>query len=276
MRYIFSSFMLSAMIFLGGCGSSSVDHYVKDENTTTRLEDKGMYLAPYLQETGLKLLIPLYIYPSDTSIDWRRLIDFKQTNQEIEIIVIVNPNNGVFSVADAHYVQGIRDLIAADIKVIGYVYTGYAKRDIYEVEADIEAWSTIYKEEGVSGIFFDETSTNALDLEYYRILSEYARGDDLNFVVLNPGTKTDRTFITSAIADIIVSYEHTYDKFTRVTDWNTPEGNTSLAMMIYDMNDTAMVQTVQKAVDEHFEYIYFTENPSASRWDTLSKYLGEY
>ncbi|HHB95107.1 MAG TPA: hypothetical protein ENK88_08180, partial [Campylobacterales bacterium] len=193
------------------------------------------------QKEDLKILIPLYSYPSKDSqyneIVWQKLIDIQNSHPNAEIVAIVNPNNGNFREKDANYSDGIKKLIEAKIKVVGYVYTKYGKRDTTEVVDDIEAWSNIYKADGVSGIFFDETSTNSSDLTYYTNLSNEARTRELDFVILNPGITTDPAYIDSGIANIVTSYENPNRELLEnpPATYNTPSQTTELSLLIYEM-----------------------------------------
>ena len=259
-------FLFISMFLAEGCGGTG--SFGLDANTTA----KEVYLEPYLKKNGLKLLIPMYVYPTPSSVEWKKLIDFKKAYPHIEIITIINPSNGHFSKPDSNYEQIVQKLVDANIKVIGYVYTKYAKRDIKEVQADIDAWMQFYRHFGVNGIFFDEADSNSKNLPYYKKLSEYARGDGFNMVVLNPGTTVDSAYVDANIADIIVNYENPYGDLSHTTTWNTPTKNTSLAMLVYGVDDNKVGETVQKAVDNNIGYIYLTD-ANKLPWNTISKYL---
>ena len=227
---------------------------------------------------NLKILIPLYSYPNwyDDNYTWQKLIDLKNRYKECEIIAIVNPNNGVFDSKNSDYERGIKDLINAKIKVVGYVYTSYGSRDKDDVKSNIDAWANIYKSDGVSGIFFDEVSTNKDDLNYYQDISNYAREKELNFIILNPGITTDQIYIDSNIANIVVSYENDYNSFTNnpPSKYNKPSQNTKLSLLIYEMDKNRVKELAKKAREHKFKYIYFTEDGTdGNPWDSISKYL---
>ncbi|NOZ89949.1 MAG: hypothetical protein GXO60_01545 [Epsilonproteobacteria bacterium] len=230
------------------------------------------------QKEDLKILIPLYSYPDLDKEDsiWQQLIDTKNSYPDIEIVAIVNPDNGHFSEQDSSYSRGIQDLINGGIKVVGYVYTSYAKRDKQDVIDDIEAWREFYKEDGVSGIFFDETSTNSDDLDYYTTLSNEAKNRELDFIILNPGITTDQDYIDFGIANIVVTYENSNRELLEnpPTSYNQPTQTTELSLLIYEMEDDNVDDLISFAREHQFEYIYFTEDGfDGNPWDSISEYF---
>jgi len=232
------------------------------------------------QKEDLKILIPLYSYPDLTQENsiWQKLIDTKKANPNIEIVAIVNPSNGHFREKNSEYTDGIQALVEANIKVVGYVYTKYGKRDSQDVIDDIEAWEEFYKAEGVSGIFFDETSTDANLLNYYSNLSSEARSRDLKYVILNPGITTDQSYVDSGIADLIVSYENPNEELISnpPATYNRPTESTELSLLIYEMEDDNVDDLISFAREHKFSYIYFTEDGfDGNPWDSISQYFDD-
>ncbi len=230
------------------------------------------------QKEDLKILIPLYSYPNwyEEEYLWQDLINIKQQYSDIEIIAIVNPSNGHFQEKNSDFTQGIKDLIDANIKVVGYVYTQYGNRDTQEVVEDIEAWRNFYQEDGVSGIFFDETSTNPDLLNHYSNLSNEARNRNLSYIILNPGTTTDQSYIDSGIANLVVSYENPDRQRVEnpPSNYNTPSATTELSLLIYEMEDNNVDDLIGFAREHQFSYIYFTEDGfDGNPWDSISQYL---
>ncbi len=230
------------------------------------------------QKEDLKILIPLYSYPDlgqENSI-WQKLIDTKKANPNIEIVAIVNPSNGHFREKNSNFSQGIKELVDANIKVVGYVYTKYGKRDTQDIIDDIEAWREFYKEEGVNGIFFDETSTKSNLLNYYGNLSSEARSRDLKYVILNPGITTNQSYVDSGIADLIVTYENPNNELLSnpPATYNTPTKTTELSILIYEMENDNVDNLISFAREHKFSYIYFTEDGSdGNPWDSISQYF---
>ena len=227
------------------------------------------------------ILIPLYSYPNwydgkDKYI-WQKLINLKKFHPNVNIIAIVNPNNGDFDNKNSDFVKGIQDLVEAKIQVIGYVYTSYGNRNIKKIKENIDNWNKFYKNYGVKGIFFDEVSTDVKNLNFYKEISDYAKSKGLNFIVLNPGITIDKEYITSNIANIIVSFESPYKELiaSPPSTFNTSTNHTKLALLVYDMPDdpNKIDQLYNFFKNHNFDYFYFTEDDSSNPWDTISKYL---
>ena len=231
------------------------------------------------QKEDLKILIPLYSYPNwydGENYMWQQMLDLQSTYPNAEIVAIVNPSNGEFTEKNSDYTKGIQDLVSANIKVVGYVYTKYANRATETVVDDIEAWSTYYKEEGVSGIFFDEVSTDSSDLAHYSNLSSEAKTRGLDFVILNPGTTTDQAYIDSGIANVVVSYENPNRELLEnpPATYNTATTSTELSLLIYEMEDDTVDDLIAFAREHKFSYIYLTEDGfDGNPWDSISTYF---
>jgi len=236
-------------------------------------------LKDYLnnQKEDLKILIPLYSYPNwyASGYPWKKIIDIKAKYPDIDIVAIVNPNNGNFTAANSDYTRGISDLIKANIKVIGYVPTDYGNRDVQLAVNNIEAWKTFYKEEGVSGIFFDETPTDINMLDYYTTLTNEARSRGFDFTILNPGVTTNQHYIDSGIASLVVTYENSYDLLTNHPPlaYNKPTKKTEISLLIHTMESNNVDNLITFARAHEFGYIYFTEDVLGNPWDTVSKYF---
>ena len=239
-------------------------------------------ITPYLRKHHLSLLVPLYSYPAGKGFKyWKKLIKYKKNHQDINIIVIANPNDGDFRSANRDYVRAIKLLISAHIKVIGYVYTEYTNRSIYDIKDNVDAWSKFYKKFGVSGIFFDEISSKHQKLHFYKKLSAYARSKGFNFIALNPGVTTDSAYINSHIANLVVSFERPYSDVVYASEddaWNTPNDKTSLGLLVYGVDDdvNGLQNSINLAIQHNFKYVCFiTDGIKNIRWTTLSTYMNK-
>jgi len=242
-------------------------------NNTTQEEEEE-------EETQaqLKLLIPLYAYP-DIQIEestWQKLINLKEEYPEVEIMAIVNPENGHFSEENPDYTEGISKLIDAGIRVMGYIYTQYATRDTQAIINDLDAWQSIYQSLGIEGIFFDEASTDSQYIDYYQNLSTEARNRGFDYIILNAGITTDQSYIDSGLANLVVTYETTDQERIEnpPSTYNTPSTTTELSLLIYEMETDHVDELIDFAREHQFSYIYFTEDGfDGNPWDSISIYL---
>ncbi len=153
---------------------------------------------------GPQILIPLYDYPgSPLATFWTDVIAAAPTTG----IIIGNPASGPGTSADPNWVAAFAAAHDAGITVVGYVFTSFGARAAADAEADIAMWETLY---GITDIFFDEVSTSAADIPYYRGLISYVRGGSRTAtVVLNPGTIPDQGYFSTG-ADVICVCEDAY------------------------------------------------------------------
>lgn len=134
--------------------------------------------------------VPLYTYPTDSS--WSSVIQAKQAYPNVPFIAVINPNSGPGASSDSNYVTGIKNLQAAGIEVLGYVYTSYSSRSTSSVEADVNTYNSWYH---VNGIFFDEMSNVAGYETYYSTVSSYAQSLGMSATIGNAGTAVPTSYI---------------------------------------------------------------------------------
>jgi spherulation-specific family 4 protein len=147
--------------------------------------------------------IPLYTYPTDSS--WTAVIQAKHAYPNVPFIAVINPNSGPGSSQDSNYVQGIKNLQAAGIEVLGYVATGYAANSISSEESQVSKYHSWYS---VNGIFFDEMSNSGTTASYYSTLDSYVHSLIPGSTTMgNPGTSVPTSLIGTL--DILCIYEGT-------------------------------------------------------------------
>ncbi|KAF8066774.1 Spherulation-specific family 4 [Lyophyllum atratum] len=208
------------------------------------------------------VIFPLYIYPGDNCAAWAPLISSISTHRTLQFQIIVNPASGpgaANSQPDTNYqacVAQLRTTGAANgnnVKILGYVATGFGNRAVSAVTADIDTykgWTAAYRPEG---IFFDEAATAASFLTNYQTFSARVKTDfgSTGYVVLNPGTVPASTGYFS-IADIVVTFEGFYSDFS-ASDIPVSTATPALkqAAIIHDgptQVNVATVQTLTKTI----------------------------
>ncbi|KAL4737830.1 Spherulation-specific family 4 [Aspergillus similis] len=246
-----------------------------------------------------KVFVPLYVYPAPGA--WDPLVNVITAHPDVNFTVVVNPGSGPGPnpLPDRNYTQEIPRLTAHDnVRVLGYVATTYAKRNISSVRSDIEtyaAWPTISANPklAVRGIFFDETPQqyNASDLAYLEELTSVVKtttglGPD-HFVFHNPGVVPDSRYLSTA--DSTVVFEATYDTFqerdgARLFE-EIPDSNRSqLCAVVHSLPDSVegsglreFVKQVRRVADEIF-VTHLSTNYYASfgdKWDDFVSLMAQ-
>lgn len=166
----------------------------------------------------MAVALPLYIYPSASA--WAPIIDAVAKFPDTTFGLIINPSDGPGgSVPDSSYIQYVSQLNSySNVDLFGYVYTSYGKRDIADIEADVNSyaqWANYTKADiHMSGIFLDEAPSDTTYVDYISNVSYYAKsimtkGD---YVWINPGTPVSEDFYD--VVDFVNAIENTYDYWT--------------------------------------------------------------
>ena len=263
------------------------------EGGQTGSATQTIYLRP--QPGPLEILVPAYFYPSATS-DWNALTASAIAHPSVAITAIMNPNNGIFSSADANFTRATTQFVEAGGTVLGYVYTRYGKgsRSIADIKANIDKYLQFYGRERISGIFLDEMASETSKLDFYREIYRYIKGIDPSLrVVGNPGLIPTAGY--AGIADTLVSFEGTaadYAKYDPRTQnaWLYTYTNRTQAMLTHNTATcSAMQGAVQAAAsarnnagwvyatEREFNYATGVGNPWAALptyWDALVQTVG--
>jgi hypothetical protein len=233
------------------------------------------------------MLYPLYRYPNwyDGSYIWDHIAD---ANDRIDITAIINPDNGPGGINDPNsdYVQGLNDLVAGNVNMIGYVYSSYGSRNIDEVKADIDKWYTNYvltpgTGTVISGIFLDEASTlpSQAVLGYYDELYHYIKNlAGFDTVILNHGTYAPEAYMQ--LADVNVIHENDYQSWldykpdSYIDDYSDDH---FAALLHSTSSESDMIDAIDLALVRGIGHIFITaedmlSNPDDNHYNNLPSY----
>ncbi len=127
------------------------------------------------------LSIPLYTYPGPTDTTWSAVLSAKLANWKVPFIVTMNPNSGPGSSSDAMYASAVKKLQEAEIKVLGYIATGYGKVPESSIQSQISSYVSWYD---LNGFFFDQLASSDSFVTYYNDLAVMSAP---RFTIGNPG-----------------------------------------------------------------------------------------
>jgi Spherulation-specific family 4 len=256
---------------------SNVSNYLQQSRTNTLIQEVVMNRSS--DRPKLQILLPLYIYPNWYAKDkyvWKQVT---LAAKKVSIVVIINPNNGPNGAPpNLDYQQGIKDLHQAGIKIIGYVPSTYAKRDLQAVKADIDVYLKDFK---LDGIFIDEAASTEDKFTYYQQLYRYIKSttSSPNQVIINPGTDIAEIYFQQPVADVTVTFEN-YQKVW--TNYRPPKYAKSYASHYFaalihtTANRQLMKSTLDRVVKNNFGYIYITNDSidtvDRNPWNSLPEY----
>ncbi|MEW9898985.1 spherulation-specific family 4 protein [Chitinivorax sp. PXF-14] len=225
------------------------------------------------QAAALEVLVPAYFYPAAGDSNWPRLT---QAAKKVPVVAILNPNSGPGSRLDTAYLSAVQSLRTAGGKVIGYIPTGYGKRSLSSVTAQIEKYLAWYP---VDGIFLDEMANQATSakLNYYQAIYQYikARNPALR-VIGNPGINTAEIYASLPAADTLVVYESTggaYPSYVQ-SAWNQAAAYTPsrFAELVYAATD--LNAAMSRAAKQKTGMLYVTNRGAngSDPWSGLPAY----
>jgi hypothetical protein len=238
-------------------------------NTQTATVGFSVSIAPTPDpEPTTGAYVPLYMYPGGTGwTHWQKVIDAKNAHPSVPVVTSINPSSGVGSSKNTAFVNGITKLKAADITVIGYVYTDYGSRDINAIKSEISKYKDWYN---VDGIMFDEMSNSAGKIEYYRQLDDYAKSIGMTYTKGNPG------------ADIAEGYIGTLDNFSirettslgslsSLAGWHTEYDKSNFSFCVYAQ--PSLNTTYVKDSAKYVSLMYITNDSGGNPYDTVPPYF---
>ncbi|KAJ7928216.1 Spherulation-specific family 4 [Mycena leptocephala] len=185
----------------------------------------ALILRPVVALVSNGVIFPLYIYPdlvfNDGCAAWTPVFTAVTANPTLPFLIVINPNSGPGSAntqPDTNYQSCIASLKShANVRVIGYVATGFGGRSSSAVTTDIATygqWGAAYRP---TGIFFDETEATTQFVSLYQSYATSVHSGPLGssaFVMFNPGVAPVTAFYT--FADLVVSIENFYSSVSQL------------------------------------------------------------
>jgi len=152
------------------------------------------------------VMVPLYVWPEADQTTgghtWDPLFEAAGKHPDVQFQIVINPSSGPGDSCPPPDYKTVLDRINSDefdnIKTLGYVATGYADKEVSEVNKEVEmyvSWSAACGDKGVTksvdGIFFDEAAykDDPEDIQTVKDVVEHATEVIPNSIIhLNPGT----------------------------------------------------------------------------------------
>ncbi|MEU5126908.1 spherulation-specific family 4 protein [Streptomyces mobaraensis] len=173
-----------------------------------------------------RLLVPLYVHPAVDPGAWAALLRAAPALRG----VVLNAADGPGRRPDPAFRTAAGRLRDAGVPVLGYVDTGYGRRPLRAVLADVRRHRGWY---GVDGVFLDQVPTAPEFLTRYRRLAVCARALGCRTVVFNHGTHPDPGY--ARIADLLVTFEGDWEAYRRagVPDWTRTHLPSRFCHLVY-------------------------------------------
>lgn len=211
--------------------------------------------------------MPLYAYPTDGTT-WTDLAAAAKAHPSVEVVAIINPDSGPGAAADPVFSDGIAALQAANVRVVGYVATGYGSKSMYVVNAETDKYALYYP--GLDGMFFDEMSSDEADVSKYSNVGAHAGGAIGGITIGNPGTSVPIALLTTM--ERVVVYENPGQPAAAEIAAATKDSNAAKFVILpYGVStlDAAFVAEART----HARCIYVTNDVEPNPWDSLPPYF---
>ena len=183
-------------------------------------------------------------------------------------MAVVNPASGPGTAASSSYMTGISQLIAAGIKVIGYVPTTYGARNPADVQADMKRWRSLYP--SVTGIFLDEMQNKAGAEAYYKSLTSFAKSNGFDMTMGNPGSDSVPSYVGTV--DLMFVYENAgLPSEERLAGWHASYDKRNFGIIPHSV--PSMSRTFIATAKKYAGYIYLQNDTMPNPWDTVPPFF---
>jgi hypothetical protein len=181
----------------------------------------------------------------------------------------------------------------ANMGILGYVHTSYAKRALAAVQAEVDLYARCYAPPLLTGIFVDEASSDCADLAYYEALAAHIRAAvgggaapasasaaapapaSTSAVVLNPGAPSNECFLAKA-ADVLVTFEGSVADYASYVPaaWHLSNDASRFAHIVYnathrDDEDDDLLLAMRLSKAHNAGHVYVTSGSLPNPYGSL-------
>jgi hypothetical protein len=234
-------------------------------------------------------LVPVYTYPGTDPASWTQL---DQSANQINVDAIVNPASGPGTITDPNYVAAIAALDATKYgKAFGYIKTGFGGQSLSAMEADVDAYRSLYGGQNFAGFFLDQMSINATTLSTYQAIYNYIKSiPGTSYTVIgNPGNPfifplTPDQVLSTADQLVIFEGPNTapnpgdpgFNNYpypgTGLTEWWQNYPSSRFANIIHDAPASSLLSDMSKAQGLNAGSIFVTDGTGGNPYNGLPSY----
>jgi Spherulation-specific family 4 len=208
------------------------------------------------------LVVPAYFHPAVCPQQWQWLAEHSPMIR----LVILNVASGPGTGPQPPFLAAVDLLHGAGVRVIGYVDTGYARRDTQTVLAEVGRYQDWY---GVQGVCFDQVSTGTGSLGYYAGVADRARAMGAEVVFFNHGTHPAPGYARHA--DLLGTFEGTWPAYQRLRApaWTRRWPPSKFYHVVYSVPAARIPAAWQLAACRRAGAVYITERGGANPYNGL-------
>jgi hypothetical protein len=213
------------------------------------------------------LVVPAYFHPAVRPRQWQWLAEHAPRIRLVILNIASGPGTGPQDV----FQTAVDPLRAAGVCVIGYVDTGYGRRDAGVVLAELGRYQEWY---GVRGVCFDQVAAGTEDLGYYAGAAAGARAMGAEVVFFNHGTHPAPGYARHA--DLLGTFEGTWPAYQRLRtpDWTLRWPSSTFYHVVHSVPAARIPAAWRLAARHRAGAVYITERCGPNPYDGLPEMTG--
>jgi hypothetical protein len=187
-------------------------------------------------QPGPRLVVPAYFHPAVRPQDWMTLAGWGAAVW----FVVLNLADGPGPAHDPAFDGPLAAIRAAGSAVACYVDTGFGRRSVGDVAADLARCRDRYPAD--TAVFFDRVSATGDDLGHYAGLAERARTVGMGTIVFNHGVHPDPRY--ARYADLLGTFEGGWEQYRRlvVPRWARQRDSASVLHLVHSVPQRRLAQ----------------------------------
>lgn len=200
---------------------------------------------------------------------WDEMLAYRHMHPSLPWIGVVNPHNGPGTEWEAVYDRYVTVMQECHISVLGYVSTFWGAVPLNTVKDNIDKYKQFY---GIDGIFLDEMSNKAENVQYYKDITAYAKSVGVKYVMGNTGTDAAPEYV-GVVDNIVISEGDGAPTLSRLGGWHVGYGKENFSYIAYSQSivDTQYVATSASFVS----YLFITDAHLPNPYNQMSSHFDE-
>jgi len=219
------------------------------------------------QQPTLPLVVPAYFHPAARPRQWQWLAEHPGQVR----MVVLNVASGPGTRPQEAFLAAAGRLHRAGVHVLGYVDTGYGRRDPAAVLDETGRYREWY---GVRGVCFDQAAAGAEHIRHYAELADRARAMGAEVVFFNHGTHPAPGYARHA--DLLGTFEGTWPAYQRlrVPLWTQRRPPSLFYHVVHSVPAASIPAAWQLAARRRAGAVYITERGGPNPYDGLPEVTG--
>lgn len=214
------------------------------------------------------LVVPAYFHPAVRPRHWQWLAEHAP---EVRL-VILNVASGPGASPQQPFLAAVDPLHRAGVCVIGYVDTGYGRRDPRAVLAETACYQDWY---GTRGVCLDQAAAGQEHLGYYAGLADRIRAGGGEVVFFNHGAHPVPGYARHA--DLLGTFEGTWRAYQqlRTPPWTQDLPPSKFYHVVHSVPAANVPAAWQLAARRRAGAAYVTERGGPNPYDSLPEMIGK-